>query len=57
VTIDEDGVTAASYIILDFGAGSGPPPDEVIDFVLDRPFLFAIESQSIPLFIGTVNNP
>ena len=57
VTIDEDGVKAASYIILDFGAGAAPPPDEIIDFILDRPFIFAITTESIPLFMGTVNNP
>ena len=57
VTIDEDGVTAASYIILNFGPGAAAMPDEIIDFILDRPFLFAIENQSIPLFIGAVNNP
>lgn len=57
VTIDEDGVKAASYILLDFGAGAAAPPDEIIDFVLDRPFLFAITTDSIPLFVGTVNIP
>ena len=57
VTIDEDGVKAASYIILEFGAGAAPPPDEIIDFILDRPFVFAITTESIPMFVGTVNNP
>lgn len=57
VAIDEEGVTAASYILLEFGAGAAPPPDEIIDFVLDRPFVFAICSDTVPLFIGTVNMP
>lgn len=57
VAIDEEGVTAASYILLDFGAGAAAPPDEIIDFVLDRPFVFAICSSNIPLFVGTVNMP
>ena len=57
VTIDEEGVTAASYILLEFGAGAAAPPDEIIDFTLDRPFLFAITSNDIPLFVGAVNNP
>ena len=57
VAIDEEGVTAASYILLDFGAGAAMPPDEIIDFVLDRPFLFAITESDIPLFVGTVNMP
>ncbi len=57
VTVDEDGVKAASYIILNFGAGAAQPPDEIIDFVLDRPFVFAITTENIPMFVGTVNNP
>ena len=40
-------VTAASYILLEFGAGAAMPPDEIIDFVLDRPFVFAITSNQI----------
>ena len=56
VTIDEKGVTAASYIELGWGAGAAMPPEEVIDFVLDRPFIFAIASnQGVPLFVGTIN--
>jgi len=57
ITIDEDGVKAASYIFLDFGAGAAEPPDEIIDFVLNRPFVFAVTTESIPLFVGTVNDP
>lgn len=57
VTIDEKGVTAASYIELLFGAMAAEPPQEIIDFVLDRPFLFAICSDKVPLFIGTVQTP
>ncbi|MBE6656862.1 MAG: serpin family protein [Ruminococcaceae bacterium] len=57
VKIDEKGVAAAAYIELNFGAGAAAPPNEVIDFVLDRPFVFAITKSSIPLFVGTVNCP
>lgn len=57
VKIDEEGVTAASYILLDFGAGAAEPPEEIIDFVLDRPFLFAICMDQIPMFVGAVNTP
>jgi len=57
VAVDEQGVTAAAYIELP-GAGAAPPPEEIIDFVLDRPFLFVITTGSnIPLFAGTVNQP
>ena len=56
VTVDEKGVTAASYIELGWGAGAAMPPEEIIDFVLDRPFIFAIATnQGVPLFVGTVN--
>ena len=54
VTIDEEGCTAASYVDLML-VGDALPPDEVVDFTLDRPFLFVIRSENIPLFIGVVN--
>lgn len=56
VQIDEEGVKAATYIEIP-GAGSAEPPDEIIDFILNRPFLFAITNENIPLFVGCVNNP
>ena len=56
VEIDEEGVKAAAYIEIP-GAGSAAPPEEVIDFVLDRPFMFVITNDNIPLFAGCVNNP
>lgn len=57
VIIDEEGVKAASY--LEFpGAGAAAPPEDIIDFILDRPFLFVIAAGGgIPLFVGTVNQP
>ncbi len=56
VQIDERGVKAAAYIEFP-GAGAAAPPEEIIDFVLDRPFLFVIEDSGIPLFAGAVNQP
>lgn len=57
VAVDEEGVTAASYVELP-APGAAEPPDEIIDFVLDRPFLFVItNSYGIPLFAGVVNAP
>ena len=57
VAIDEEGVTAASYVELP-GEGAAPPPDEIIDFILDKPFLFVITNRySVPLFAGVVNDP
>lgn len=57
VKIDEEGVQAAAYTVIR-GAGSAMPPDEEVDFVLDRPFAFVITlSDNVPLFAGIVNNP
>ncbi len=56
VKIDEEGVAAAAYTMLPL-CGSSLPPDEIIDFVLDRPFAFVITlDESTPLFTGIVNN-
>lgn len=57
VAIDEQGVTAAAYTVM-MEAGAAEPPEEEVDFVLDRPFVFAITSNdSLPLFVGIVNEP
>lgn len=56
VMIDEEGCTAAAFTLMLCG-GAMPPEDEV-DFVLNRPFLFMITSETgMPLFIGIVNQP
>ena len=41
VEIDEKGVKAAAYIEIP-AAGAAMPPEEIIDFVIDRPFVFVI---------------
>ena len=57
VTVSEDGVTAASYIEMP-SAGAAMPPEEIIDFVLNRPFIFVISNRyGMPLFAGVVNEP
>lgn len=57
VAIDEEGVTAAAYTMM-AEAGAGKPPEEEVDFILDRPFLFAITTESgLPLFMGVVQRP
>ena len=55
VAVDEEGVTAAAFT--ENIPGSPPPPEEIMDFVLDRPFLFIIERAGVPLFVGVINNP
>ncbi len=57
VAIDEEGVIAAAYTVL-AACGAAAPPEEEVDFVLDRPFVFAITSHDgLPLFVGIVNTP
>lgn len=57
VAIDEEGVTAAAYTVLQVDAGS-PPPENTVALTLDRPFLFVITSRDdLPLFAGIVNQP
>lgn len=57
LSIDEDGLTAASYIVIP-GATAAEPPEEIIDFVLDRPFLFVVTgANDLPLFTGVINQP
>lgn len=57
VAIDEEGCTAAAFTE-EMMCGTGMPPEDEIDFVLDRPFIFVITSDvGHPLFIGTVYNP
>lgn len=57
VTIDEEGCTAVAFTVI-MAAGAARPPEETVDFVLDRPFIFVIYGRdSLPLFVGVVNRP
>jgi serine protease inhibitor len=57
VAIDEEGVIAAAYTMMAV-CGEAMPPDDKVDFVLDRPFLFAITGTNGQiLFVGVVNQP
>lgn len=57
VVIDEEGCTATAFTVMSAPTAAAPPNDEV-DFVLDRPFLFCITGDSgLPLFVGIVNYP
>lgn len=57
VAIDEEGVSAAAYTLMALD-GSAMPVEDEIDFVVDRPFLFAIVSpDGLPLFVGIVHQP
>lgn len=57
VQVDEEGCSAAAFTVM-AAAGSGMPPEDEIDFVLDRPFMFVITGSSgQQLFAGIVNEP
>lgn len=55
VTVDEEGVVAAAFTVM-MAEGAALPPDEEVDFVLDRPFIFLLKSRDGQiLFAGIVN--
>ena len=57
IIVDEEGVKAAAYVNLPV-VGAPAPPEDQIDFVLDRPFLFVLRSRDdLPLLAGIVNQP
>lgn len=53
VQVDEEGVEAAAVTII--ADGMGGAPDETCVMNLNRPFLFVLRSQGVPLFVGVVN--
>lgn len=58
VAMDEEGLTAAAYTVISMDTTSAMPPDDTMDFVVDRPFLFAVtDDLGLPLFVGIVNQP
>lgn len=59
VAADEEGVIAAAYTVIQtYATGCPSIPDDEIDFVLDRPFLFVVSSRNaLPLFAGVVEQP
>ena len=55
VMIDEEGVTAAAYTVMAL-CESAMPPEEEMEFTVDRPFAFVItNNEDLPLFAGVVN--
>ncbi len=56
VGIDEKGIEAAAFTnLLYFGAAPGT--EEIVEFNLNRPFLFVVSKEDVILFLGVVNNP
>lgn len=57
VVVDEKGVSAASYIVMAYAGAAMPEEYPVIEFRLDRPFIFVIENNDgMVLFCGIVNS-
>ncbi len=59
IAVGENGVTAASCIKMDTDGAAAPNELLEFDFILDRPFLFAVQERKteMPLFCGIVNQP
>ncbi len=58
VKVDEEGCEAAAYTVIAAGGGVLLEPPRTVQFLLDRPFFFAILGMDdLPLFMGVVNDP
>lgn len=58
ISIDEEGCSAAAYTVIGTIGCSVVPPDEKVDFIVNRPFLFVITGiGDLPLFAGIVYRP
>ncbi len=58
VSIDETGCFGAAFTVLNVPTHVPPVENDIINFVLDRPFLFLVSSRdNLPLFAGIVNEP
>ncbi|MBQ5951355.1 MAG: hypothetical protein IJL66_04345 [Lachnospiraceae bacterium] len=57
ILIDEKGCEAAAYTAM-MVCGAAMPPTDIIDFTLDRPFVFAVRGgDGVPVFVGIVETP
>ncbi len=56
VGIDEKGIEAGAFTNLIY-FGAAPGTEEVVEFNLNRPFLFVVSKEEVILFLGVVNNP
>ena len=56
MSLDEKGVEAASFTNIAYSGAAMPQP-EVVDMILDRPFLYGIYCQNVLVFVGICQNP
>lgn len=58
ISIDEKGAEAAAYTAIMVSKAAIAEPPEEMDFVLDRPFAYALMAyDNTPLFVGIVQDP
>lgn len=59
IKIDEEGIEAAAYVCMNVGFGGFTMPKQLekYDFILDRPFMFAVTKGDTSLFVGTIVKP
>ncbi len=58
IVVDKDGIEAAAATSMyAVSVGSTPMPEIDLDITYDRPFLYILMKDGVPLFIGTVYNP
>ena len=57
VKIDEEGCEAAAFTVMMAMATGMPEPLPLVEFTLDRPFVFAVTASGLPLFVGAVQTP
>lgn len=57
IDVNNEGVEAAAYTIIQLTPTSSPHLDERLDFFVDRPFAYTISDNSgLPLFMGLITN-
>ena len=58
VEVNEEGTEAAAATIVEGVTSAGPPPGTIINYVVNKPFAFAIRENStgVILFIGKIGN-
>ncbi len=59
VKVNEEGCEGAAYAVFEMLDGAAPPPAETekIALTFDRPFLFSVLQNGLPVFTGIVNEP
>ena len=55
---DDKKVEAAAVTIVDVVEEAAPVEEKIIEFYLDKPFMYFIENnEGVVVFVGVINNP